>query len=79
MNYLQMKKLEKTWTGYINRSVRAYERNDTKNKNKYADLLEKEIKAINPNVKIDWPGLYPCFELNDVNAYDVEHLINLMF
>ena len=57
MNYLQMKKLEKTWTGYINRSVRAYARNDTKNENKYADLLEKEIKAINQNVKIDWPGV----------------------
>ena len=46
-----------------------------------AELVAEENRKANPNVKIDWhwPGLYPCFELNDVNAYDVEHLINLMF
>lgn len=73
-SYIEWKRIDKRWNEYINRSMKAYDRNDNKTENKYADMLEKEIAEY--GVTCYWPGLAPCFQYNGHEFYDVESIIN---
>jgi len=79
MNYIQMKNTEQRLNRLIIKSKLAYERNDTKKENYYADQFESQLKTICPEIGIDWPGLYPCFLYKNVNYYSLESLLNDLF
>ena len=44
MNYIQMKNIEKKLNGYISKSKKAYERNDSKAEIKWADMLKRKLR-----------------------------------
>ena len=75
-SYREMTRTEKTLTGYILRSKRAYERGDHVKERAWAHTLEAAVKAIDASIKVDWPGLHPCFNFRGADHYTVESLIN---
>lgn len=79
MNYIQLKAMEKRLSGLISRSKKAYERNDNKAERLYAKKFEDELHTIVLDVKIDWPGLYPCFNYKGMDIYTLEGLLNEIY
>lgn len=79
MDYTQLKQKEKELNSLIRRSKNACERNDNSKEILYAQRLAEEVKKLNPDVVVDWPGLYPDFKLDGIEYYSVESLFNAMF
>lgn len=75
-SYREMRRTEETLTGYILRSKRAYERGNHVKERQWARRLEIAVEAIDKTIKVDWPGLYPCFNFRGADHYTVESLIN---
>jgi hypothetical protein len=78
MKYTSLKSIEKRLNGYILRSKRAYERNDSTAENHWANKLENELKELFTGIKIDWPGLYPCFNLKGREFYTIADLLDYL-
>lgn len=78
-NYTQLKALEKRLQTLNNKGAKAWERGAAKKEAFYKDRFEAEFKEINPKIKIDWPGLYPCFKYKGYCYYNLETLFNAVF
>ena len=79
MNYSQLKATEKRLERLIRLSKKAYERNDSKKEQYYANQFEAQLKEIEPLIGIDWPGLYPCFKYQGFHFYSLESVLNELF
>lgn len=77
-NFYDMRRTEQVLDGLILRSKRAYERGNHEKERQWAGCLEERIAAIDPAIKVDWPGLYPTFTFKGFEHYTVESLINAL-